>query len=304
MTQQNELYGTARGVEAAIKDAARKAAAADPSLDTNKRIQLERFNRFLSRVFSEGAASEWVLKGGTGMLARIPSTRSTRDIDLYREGFTLEQALTDLKRLAGVDLGDHFRFEYASHEASIGTGAQPYTDGYRVTFNVFIGVTAKGALHIDLAVGAGMTDHVTTTTPATALELPRLISNPYRLYPVVDQIADKVCATMSIYEGRPSSREKDLVDLVVLASTQDIDGAALSTAIDTERRRRRMEPFTAFVVPTAWGAGYAKLSKPVPHCSEYRIVGAGAELVSRLVNLALLGQAGGKTWSHAARDWV
>lgn len=109
-----EPYSTPRGVEAAIKEAAKNAANADPSLDMNKRIQLEYFNRFLSRIFSEGENSEWVLKGGTGILARIPSTRSTRDIDLYRQGLTLDQALEDLKRLATINLGDHFRFEYVS----------------------------------------------------------------------------------------------------------------------------------------------------------------------------------------------
>lgn len=41
MTWALEPYTTARGVEAAIKAAAKKAAAEDSSLDTNKRIQLE-----------------------------------------------------------------------------------------------------------------------------------------------------------------------------------------------------------------------------------------------------------------------
>lgn len=197
MTLPNEPYGTARGVEIAIKNAARAAAAADPSLETNKRIQLEYFNRFLSRIFSEGDESEWVLKGGTSILARVPSTRSTKDIDLYREEFGVERALEDLRRLATIDLGDHFRFEYVGYETSIGADRQPYTDGYRVTFNIFIGVANKGSLHIDLAVGAGMTGLVTSATPATVLELPRLTSNPFRLYPVVDQVADKVCATLA-----------------------------------------------------------------------------------------------------------
>src|SRR5699024_10321468 len=119
MTPSLEPYSTARGVEAAIKDAAKTAAKTNPSLEMNKRIQLEYFNRFLSRILSEGEDSEWVLKGGAGILARIPSTRSTRDIDLYHQGFTLDQALEDLKRLASVDPGDHFRFEYVNHEASI-----------------------------------------------------------------------------------------------------------------------------------------------------------------------------------------
>ncbi len=100
-------YLTPAGVEAAIKDAARRAYAVDPSLTVGERIRLEYFRRFLSRIFSEGENSEWVLQGGTGMLARVPSTRST--LDLYRRGFTLAQALADLRRLAQLDLGDHFR---------------------------------------------------------------------------------------------------------------------------------------------------------------------------------------------------
>lgn len=100
MTEPHESYPSARGVESAIKDAAKKSAQTDPSLDVNKRIQVEYFNRFLSRVFSEGDESECVLKGGAGMLARIPSTRSTLDIDLYRQGFTL--GIGDLPRPSSV----------------------------------------------------------------------------------------------------------------------------------------------------------------------------------------------------------
>jgi len=33
--------------------------------------------------------SEWVLKGGTGMLARIPDSRATKDIDLFATGASL-----------------------------------------------------------------------------------------------------------------------------------------------------------------------------------------------------------------------
>ena len=58
-------YPTAKGVEDAIKEAAKRASADDPALTTNERIRLEYFNRFLSRVFSDGPDSEWGLKGGT-----------------------------------------------------------------------------------------------------------------------------------------------------------------------------------------------------------------------------------------------
>lgn len=234
----------------------------------------------------------------------MPSTRSTRDIDLYREGFTLTQALNDLIRLAAIDLGDHFRFEYVGHTDSIGNDTQPYTEGYQVKFNIFIGLSAKGNLQVDLAVGAGMTGEVVMTEPATALHLPRLPRNPYRLYPVVDQIADKVCATMTEYHEKASSREKDLVDLVVFATTQDIDGDGLRIAIATEARRRKMETFDHFAVPTTWGAGYAKLSKPVPYCADYRMVDLAAELVARLIEPVLSRDADGKTWSHESLSWT
>lgn len=259
-----EPYPTPGGVENAIKDAAKKAAATDLALDVNRRIHLEYFNRFLSRVFSEGENSEWILKGGTGIRARIPSTRATRDIDLYRKGFALSEALDDLIRLARIDLGDHFRFEYAGHADSIGADAQPYTEGYQVKFSTYIGVSTKGTLQVDLAVGAAMTGEVVSIRPATALNLPRLVNNSYRLYPVVDQIADKVCATMTEYNGKASSREKDLVDLLVFTTTQKIDGTALRTAITTEARRRKMTPFNHFSVPAAWGRATPSSASPCP----------------------------------------
>lgn len=296
-------YSAPRGVENAIRDAAHKAAATDPSLNVITRIQLEYFNRFLSRVFSEAEQSEWVLKGGTGMLARVPSTRATLDIDLYRRGFALTQALDDLIRLAAIDLGDHFRFQYVRHAASIGTETQPYTEGCRVKFDIFIGLSTRGSLTVDLAVGIGFTGAITTTEPANALDLPRLVSHCYRLHPVVDQIADKVCATMTAYNDRTSSREKDLVDLVVLATTQKIDGSALAGAICAEAHRRRMT-FDHFTVPATWGVGYAKMSKGIPHCADFRTVDLAGELAKRLIDPALRGDADGKTWSPDTLAWV
>jgi len=297
-----EPYATPGAVEAAIKEAARKAAKADPALDVNRRIQLEYFNRFLSRVFAEGSA--WLLKGGAGMLARLPSCRATQDIDLAGRGFTLTQGLNELTRLAASDLDDHFGFEYVGHRESIRVDSQPYLEGFEVRFNVRIGGASKGQLKVDLVMEAGVTGEVTTTRPANALDLPRLTSNPYRLYPVVDQVADKVCATMTDYGRRSSSREKDLVDLVVVATTQEVGGTALRLAITTEARRRRMKPFSRFVVPSTWGSGYARLSRSVPYCADHRTVDLATNLVTHFIDPALCGDADRMTWSPGSLTWV
>ena len=68
----------------------------DLSVTVTERIRQELFRRFLSRVFAGGEQSEWLLTGGTGVLARAPSARATKDIDLYRAGYTLDEALDDL----------------------------------------------------------------------------------------------------------------------------------------------------------------------------------------------------------------
>ncbi|WP_157008102.1 nucleotidyl transferase AbiEii/AbiGii toxin family protein [Agromyces laixinhei] len=298
-----EPYTSAAGVEAAIRDTARRAFAADKSMSTQDRIRQEYFRRFLSRVFSEQDDSEWLLKGGTGVLARVASGRRTTDIDLFRANDTLDDALAELIRLAGIDLGDHFRFLFTKHRPVVGGDQQTYTEGYGVDFEVYIGPDRKEPLHVDLVVGVLVTDEVTVAEPANRLDLPRLPSNAYRLYPVVDQIADKVCATMADYNGRPSSREKDLVDLVVLATTQTVDADALGRAIFAEARVRSLPTFTELVIPTTWGRTYSKDARDIPYCAEYRTVELASELMRTFIDPVLRGETSGLVWSPESLNW-
>ncbi|WP_136709571.1 nucleotidyl transferase AbiEii/AbiGii toxin family protein [Agromyces sp. H66] len=297
-----EPYRSATAVEAAIRDAARRAFAADKSMSTQDRIRQEYFRRFLSRVFSEHDDSEWLLKGGTGVLARVASGRRTTDVDLFRANETLDGALAELIRLAGIDLGDYFRSSTRS-TAVLGGDQQTSTEGYGVDFDVYIGADRKEPLHVDLVVGVIVTDEVTVAAPANRLDLPRLPSNDYRLYPVVDQIADKVCATMSEYGGKPSSREKDLVDLVVLAKTQTVNADALRRAIDAEARVRSQAPFAELTIPQAWGRAYSREAKDVPYCADFRIVELARELMQAFIDPVLRDEASGLNWSPESLTW-
>lgn len=303
MTQE-ERYSSPAAVEAAIAAAARKASAADPSLTVQERIRLEYFHRFLSRVFSETGDSGWMLKGGTGMLARVASARTTTDVDLFRRSRSLGAALEDLRRLAAIDLGDFFRFDYTGYSDAVDGNQQTYTEGYQVNFDVYIGVKKKDNLHVDLVVNVVMTDDVEVAPPANALYLPKLPSSPYRLYSVVDQIADKVCATLALYSGSPSSREKDLVDLVMLAGTQDVEAAKLRRALEVESGVRSLTLPTAFEIPATWGARYTKLASKVPTCANYRSADTAKELMRVFIDPVLDGSATGKTWDHTRLDWM
>jgi hypothetical protein len=294
-------YGTGGAVESAIRDAAR--AAATPDRDTSRLIREAYFDRFLCRVFAYGSDA-FVLKGGTGMLARIPTARSTMDIDLAASERSIEAATAALIAAAAIDLGDHFRFVHRDTAPVLEGDGQPYTDGVRVRFDTYVGVGRKGGVSIDLVLGHTPTTAPVRMAPANRLPVARLLVNDYRLYPVVDQIADKVCASETTYgtAGNPSTRVKDLVDLVLLARTETIDGTALTAAIAAERRRRQLPDRTTFTPPAAFGRQWqteaAKGNLP-PELD----LAAAVILVSHFLEPAFTEAVTGQTWHPEHQRW-
>lgn len=300
MSEQS--YSAPRAVEAAIKQAAVIANSSDPSLTVNERIRMTHFDRLLSRIFSEGEASRWVLKGGIAMLARVPSARATKGIDLYRSGIDLNEALADLKRLAEVDLGDFFRYVFRGYRPVLADATQPYVDGYRVTFDVYLGLKQLDPVGIDLTVTSVVRQAI-EVNPAHRLALPRLPAYPVRICPVAAQIADKVCATLTIYNGKPSSREKDLVDLVILATTQDLLANELRNEITREAARRRIELPSSFDLPPEWGIVYQKLAQASSACHGYESVDQTRELMHRLINPIMDKNPDIERWDAASLRW-
>ena len=105
-------YGSWTALAQAIKSAATRARAeGTTNQDVTAQIVQARQDRFLARVFAPGEQSEWLLKGGGAMLARVPHTRATRDVDLAVSSGDLDEAQAALERAAGRDLDDHLRFE-------------------------------------------------------------------------------------------------------------------------------------------------------------------------------------------------
>lgn len=91
-------------------DRALKKAVRDRGGDLGDGYRQALRDRFLCRVFSD-PDGRFILKGGSGLLARIPDGRATRDIDFAtasRE--SSEDALAALVELAGRDMGDFLSF--------------------------------------------------------------------------------------------------------------------------------------------------------------------------------------------------
>lgn len=119
-------YKTPAALEMAVKEAAKNSP-----LDANRAIAGFYFRRLLCRVFSD-PDSPFVLKGGQSVLARTVDARATRDIDLLARETSVEAAVADLRRLAGIGLDDFISFSFDKAEP-IKTDDE-YRSGMKVWF--------------------------------------------------------------------------------------------------------------------------------------------------------------------------
>jgi hypothetical protein len=193
-----ELGGYRDGVALWSAAASRaKIAAKETGVPSHALLRRFVFDRFLARVFHD-PNSPWVLKGGTAVLARVHDARTTKDVDLFHEQGSPDAALAALRvAITDVHVDDHFRFIITKVEPSP-RGGQPAVDGCRVTVEAYCGAQKKDTFGVDLVTGSMM-----TASPQIAvdpvLDLRGISGAPMRLYPVVDHIADKLCATQAMY---------------------------------------------------------------------------------------------------------
>jgi hypothetical protein len=131
---------------------------------------------------------------------------------------------------------------------------------------------------------------------------------PYRAYPVVDHIADKVCALLEVHQrsaGRPiaSTRYRDLLDLVVFAHTSTIDGQLLASALQREASRRGLALPDRLGHPGGfqWRAGYLRIARETPRLEE-RDLEAALATAGRLIDPVLKGEKAGQ-WHPGVLAW-
>lgn len=166
----------------------------------------------------------------------------------------------------------------------------------------YLGDKVFEAFPVDVVVTQTMTTEADSTPPIELIEVPGLESTPYRTYPISDQIADKYSAMLGTYAGLPSTRYRDLVDLVLIATTQHVDADLLRVALASEQRRRGLEPGEALKLPSAdWRQGYGRVASAMPG---FRVIDAdeAVELVGRLLEPILDGTAAG-LWNPQDLRW-
>jgi hypothetical protein len=297
-------YADPAALRRAIADRLRQLAHERPGTQLTDLQRQFAYDRLLARVF--GVEPEaWVLKGAAALLARLGgSARHTLDVDLYRPDAGLDEAEAALRAAASADIADFFRFALDPGRR-IAEGRATL----RIPVTAFLGATVFARFHVDLVAGIAMTGRPDEVPPLVPIELPGIARVRYRVYPIADHVADKVCALLEVHPraGGPaqaSTRFRDLADLVVIAHTQPVVAGPLRRALTSEARRRGLSLPTRLATPGApgWRTGYARVARDVPGLGE-RDLDAAMATGRRFLDPVLDGTARG-SWQTDRLDWA
>jgi hypothetical protein len=237
-------------------------------------------------------------------LARFATARHSKDVDVFFNvtDADADDAVDALRAALRIDLGDHFNFDI-TRVAPL----QEEAKGSRVHVNARLGPTSFATFHIDVVVGTAMTGIPDVVPPLTPVDIEGLVRPHYRVFPVADHLADKLCAIIGTYAraGRPasSSRVKDLVDIAIVATTQAIGSKALRVAVATNAALRRLELPERFAVPdpVGWAARYPRVAAEAPGpVSDYD---TAVNLASRIFDPVLDATATGG-WDPSVQAWT
>jgi hypothetical protein len=290
-------YSTAQAFGAALTDRLKAVAAGSPYSMSQLRRQFA-YDRLLARLFRDPVTG-WVLKGGIAMIARLQIARHSADVDLAAALGSPHDALVALRIAAAIDLGDFFTFGFDQPRSMV-----QGIDGIRVAAQAWLGPRSFERFGVDLVTTTVVTGIVERADPILDLGIPGLVRPSYRLYPLVDVLADKFMGIIERHGERPSTRFRDLVDIVLIARSQMVDAAALCAALVSEGRRRELALPERFDIPdhALWEAGYRTVAQEVPGVPE-RTLAAAVVTAQRLFDPVLDGRARGQ-WDPHSLHWV
>lgn len=219
------------------------------------------FDRLMARLMI-AAPNRWVVKGAVALYLRVgPKFRTTKDLDLGRQD-SEEAATADLVAAQSLDLGDYFTFVVER------TRKLDATEGAAVRYHATAELAGRPFEDVTVDVGFG-------DPPVADPELvrgPELLSfagiPPAEVpaLPLEQHVAEKVHAYTRDYAGdRPSTRVKDLIDLVMISSLFGFQAGRVSRALQVIFAARSTHPLPPSLPPppSEWRAAYRRMAVEV-----------------------------------------
>lgn len=287
-----------------LSDQSIRARARSAGLRPERAIREVAINQLHHRLAA--GEHEWIVKGGEALVARGVSSRSTRDLDVRISGRDLDAAVASLRRTLGVDVGDGLVYQVSPQRRELGHVNTGGYAGCSVTVAVTLGVRRFDQFTIDLVVGRELTGSPTRAVSPLSLEMPELDPAVVLLYPAVDHIADKICATHARYGGAriASSRVKDLYDLCTLRGAPDVQATLLYEAIAAESLARGLPIPVASDVPLTMRERFEQLSRKQRHPLVPAEFDTAVAAVAEFLNPVLDGTVLRGTWDPVGLRWI
>jgi hypothetical protein len=230
--------------------------------DFARRRQLLVFDRFLARVVA-AVGDAAMLKGGLVLELRLDRARTTRDVDLRMVGAP-DELLAKLQQAGRLDLGDFMTFEVVpddEHPEMRGDAVQ--YEGLRFHAECRLAGKLYGQpFGVDVALGDPIYAVPDVVVAEDVLAFAGIAPPTLRLYPLETHIAEKLHA-YTMPRPRPNSRVKDLPDLALLASAQEIDAKRLHAALEQTFTFRKTHalPVAVPVLLKSWATPYAAMAR-------------------------------------------
>lgn len=266
--------------------------------------------RFLTRVF-DADPDGWVLKGGTGMMVRLPQARYSKDVDLMSTDFTdIGAAIDKLREILRHEV-DAFTYTISRKE--------DLTDdkGTRISVQVRLGATVFDTFPIDLVTHRGLIGPVEIHPIPQVIDLgdtAELVR--VRVYPIADQIADKLCAMYEYHlrNGQPppgdtSTRYRDLVDLLLISQNLPIPLGQAVDALENQRvvRNDMKLPSEIRAPGPDWHENWSAQAKEGPLHDSLHELNAALTAAATCYNSILAGVPATSrvaTWDHMSQRWA
>jgi hypothetical protein len=231
------------------------------------------FERLLARLFAQDDPP-WLLKGGYALEMRLEDrARSTLDLDMSVPGPECLQLLAaagedvscariaygHLQQAAERDLGDGFYFLIGQPRKEQ-TGAP--RGGVRCSVEARLAGRTFVHFHLDVGLGDAVLDQPDRVEGSALLAFAGIPAARVALYPAAQHFAEKVHAYTFPWRDRDNTRVKDLVDLVLLVSSDLIKPEHVKRALRAtfETRDTHSLPTHLPEPPPAWAESYAALA--------------------------------------------
>lgn len=271
------------------------------------------FALFFQRVFSQDD-SRWMLLGGNALLIRTGYGRFTQDIDLSRDEpwDDLSNVQEEIEALLQQgDRPDDFEFTITK----VATHSEPDNYGYgaktaKLTVRVDFGGKQFDIFTIDITSRKHITSAVEHLQLKPVLDDVALTDLPkIPTVPAENHMADKICALYEKHQGekqRPSTRYRDLADLVRFVQDVPVDANRLAIVIAHESQRRKITPPQRLVAPDdSWIKNYPQAAGDFAQYPAHLLpLDKALEYVGTCLNEILNGTRTTGHWNPEHQCWV